>query len=95
MLADIKQPEPKDLTRINVHDELEAQRWSVRFSVTPQALRAAVKKLGPRPEEVRKKLHAAAKKSARTEGGRAGLSGRLHRPVDLKKRRMRGCSTVS
>ena len=31
MLADIKQREPKDRTRINVHDELEVQWWSVRF----------------------------------------------------------------
>ena len=63
MLADIKQPDPKDLTRINMHDELEVQRWSVRFSVTPQALRAAVEELGPSAEDVRKKLHASAKES--------------------------------
>jgi hypothetical protein len=68
MLADIKQREPKDLTRINVHDELEVQWWGVRFSVTPQALRAAVEEHGPNPEEVRKKLHAAARESFKTGG---------------------------
>ena len=68
MLTDIKPAEPKDLTRINIDDELEVQWWSARFSVTAQALRAAVEEHGPSPEEVRKKLHAAAKESFKTGG---------------------------
>ena len=63
MLADIKQPDPKDLTRINVGDALEVQWWSLRFNVTPQAPRAAVEELGPSAEGVRRKLQAAAKES--------------------------------
>ncbi len=63
MLADIKQPDPKDLTRINVRDALEVQWWSLRFNVTTHALRAAVEELGPSAEPVRKKLQAAATKS--------------------------------
>lgn len=68
MSADIKEREPTDLTRINVDDELELHWWSARFSVTPEALRAAVDEHGPSAEEVRKKLHAAARTSFKKGG---------------------------
>lgn len=67
-LADIKQREPKDLTRIHVHDDLEVGWWSESFSVTPQELPAAEEELGPSSGEVQKKLHQAAKESF-TNGG--------------------------
>ena len=68
MSADVKQREPKDLTRINVDDEMELHWWSVRFSVTPEALRSAVDEHGPSAEEVRKKLQAAARDSFKKGG---------------------------
>ena len=68
MSADVTHREPKDLTRINVDDELEVHWWSARFSVTPDALRAAVEEHGPSAEEVQKKLQAAAKASFKKGG---------------------------
>lgn len=63
MSTDVRQREPKDLSRINVDDELELHWWSVQFSVTPEALRGVVEEHGPSAEEVRRKLQAAAKES--------------------------------
>ena len=68
MATGTDQREPKDLTRINVHDELEVQWWSARFGVTPQRLVSAVEEHGPSAEEVQQKLHEAAKK-AFSKGG--------------------------
>jgi hypothetical protein len=59
---------PRDLTRINLHEEWEVVWWSAKFSVTPEALRAAVAEVGPTGEEVEKRLKKAAKESFKGGG---------------------------
>jgi len=46
----------QDRLRINVHEDYELRDWSKKFGVTPEQLKAAVAKVGPMAEEVRKHL---------------------------------------
>lgn len=45
-----------DRARINVNEDYELRDWSQRLGVTPEALREAVKAVGPSADAVRKHL---------------------------------------
>ena len=47
---------PADRSRINVNQEHELRWWCERLRVTPERLRATVRKAGPMVEAVRKEL---------------------------------------
>ena len=47
---------PRDPARINVQNEWEIQWWCMRFSTTPDALRAAVREVGTSAEDVKHRL---------------------------------------
>ena len=50
---------PQDRSRINLSEDYEVRFWSKRFKVTPDALRAAVEKVGNSAEAVERELKAA------------------------------------
>ena len=62
MLVDKTQKAPADATNVSL-DEIDVEFWCARFSVTPDELHAAVGEVGPRAEDVEKRLHAAARQS--------------------------------
>jgi hypothetical protein len=43
-------------TRIDTRDENECRYWCRQFGVRPRALKTAVRKVGDRPEDVRREL---------------------------------------
>ena len=45
-----------DRLRVNVHEDYELTDWSEKFGVTPDELRAAVKKVGPMAADVEREL---------------------------------------
>ncbi|MDB5326417.1 MAG: hypothetical protein JWM57_1986 [Phycisphaerales bacterium] len=47
---------PADATRINVHESYELEYWTKHFGVTPDQLRASVKKVGVMAADVKKDL---------------------------------------
>lgn len=46
----------QDCDRINVNEDYELRDWSKKFGVTPEELTAAVRKVGPFADDVRKEL---------------------------------------
>lgn len=62
MLVDKTQQVPADPALVDLAG-VEVEFWCARFSVTPDELRAAVSEVGPRAEDVQKRLHAAARQS--------------------------------
>lgn len=49
---------PADRMRINVHEDYELDWWTERLGVSADRLRAAVRKVGPMVEDVRRELTA-------------------------------------
>jgi hypothetical protein len=47
---------PADRARVNVNEDYEVQWWSKKFGVSPDQLRAAVKKVGVMAADVEKEL---------------------------------------
>jgi hypothetical protein len=47
---------PQDAKRINVHEDYEVRYWTKRFGVTPEELKAAVKKVGVMVDNVEAEL---------------------------------------
>jgi hypothetical protein len=45
-----------DRDRINVNEDYELRDWSKKFGVSPDALKAAVQKVGPMAKDVAKSL---------------------------------------
>jgi hypothetical protein len=45
-----------DRDRINVAEDYEVRDWSKKFGVSPERLKAAVHKVGPMAEDVRREL---------------------------------------
>ena len=45
-----------DRDRINVHEDYELRDWSKKFNVTPEQLKAAVKKVGVMAKDVEAEL---------------------------------------
>ena len=54
---------PADLTRVNLAREWEVSYWCARFDVGPDELRACVTEVGPRVDDVERRLRNAARKS--------------------------------
>ena len=46
----------QDRARINVNEDYELRDWSKKFGITPDELKAAVKKVGPMVDDVRKEF---------------------------------------
>lgn len=49
----------QDRQRIDIHEDYEVRDWARRFGVTPEQLKAAVKAVGSRADEVEKHLRGA------------------------------------
>jgi hypothetical protein len=45
-----------DRARINVSEDYELRDWSKKFGVSPEQLKAAVHKVGPMVDDVRREL---------------------------------------
>jgi hypothetical protein len=50
---------PRDRSRIDTHEDYEVRYWSEKFGVSPEQLKAAVKKVGNSAEAVERELKAA------------------------------------
>jgi hypothetical protein len=59
MLVDKNDRAPHDLTRVGVEEDWEVRYWCARFSVSPDELRACVLEVGPRTEDVERRLQGA------------------------------------
>ena len=46
----------QDRARINVNEDYELRDWSKKFGVGPEELKAAVQKVGPMADDVKKEL---------------------------------------
>lgn len=46
----------QDRARINVNEDYELRNWSKKFGVSPEELKAAVQKVGPMADDVKKEL---------------------------------------
>ena len=68
MLSERRHGAPRDPTRVNIENQWEIQWWCMRLSTTPDALRAAVREVGPSAEEVKKHLWEAASQSSKMGG---------------------------
>ena len=60
---DTKERQPSDLRYVGVDEDWEVQWWAVRFSVTPDELRAAVREHGSDAQVIEARLKDAARKS--------------------------------
>lgn len=56
MSDDLKKRGPQDRARVNVNEAWELGWWCGKFGVTPEALKAAVKKVGPMAKDVELEL---------------------------------------
>jgi hypothetical protein len=57
------QREPQDLRYVGVEEDWEVQWWAVRFNVTPEQLREAVREHGNDAQVIDQRLREAARKS--------------------------------
>jgi hypothetical protein len=55
-MANPSTTQPPERTRIDVRSEAECRYWCREFGVRPKALKAAVRQVGDRPEDVRRQL---------------------------------------
>ena len=49
---------PADAQRVNVGEDYEVRYWTEKWNVTPEQLRAAVKKVGVMVDDVERELRA-------------------------------------
>ena len=56
MSDDTKKTGKQDRDRINVNEDYELRDWSKKFNVSPEQLKAAVKKVGVMAADVEKEL---------------------------------------
>ena len=61
MLVDKAQKTPADLTRVNMDEEWEAQYWCTHFNASAEEITACIARVGPRTEDVERKLREASK----------------------------------
>jgi hypothetical protein len=61
MLLDSDMRIPDDTTRVGLERDWEVRYWCARYSVTEQELRSCVTEVGPRAEDVERKLQLAKK----------------------------------
>ena len=60
MMTD-KGPIPSDLTRVGLDEEWEVRYWCTRFGVGVEELRVCVNEVGPRVDDVERRLKATAR----------------------------------
>ncbi len=58
----------RDRTKVVTHDENECRYWCREFGVRPKALKSAVRRVGNRPEDVRRELQNVANVQVDTTG---------------------------
>jgi hypothetical protein len=68
MLVDKNDRAPRDLTRVGVEEDWEVRYWCARFSVSAEELRACVLEVGPRTEDVERRLKEAGRKAFSNTG---------------------------
>ncbi len=56
MADDLKNRGPADAARVNVHESWELAHWTKKFGVDADALKAAVKAVGPMVRDVEQYL---------------------------------------
>ena len=56
---------PQDRSRINTSEDYEVRYWSQKFGVSPEQLKAAVRKVGNSAKAVEKELKASVASSSR------------------------------
>ena len=56
MTDDLTKKRPQDATKINIHEPYEVNHWCEHFNITPEKLKAAVKKVGVMVADVQKEL---------------------------------------
>jgi len=56
MADDLSKRGPQDRSRINTSEDHEVRYWSQKFGVTPEQLKAAVRKVGNSAKAVEKEL---------------------------------------
>jgi hypothetical protein len=62
MLVD-KERIPADLTQVNLSEDREVRYWCARFSIGADELQACVMEVGPRVDDVERRLKAAGHKA--------------------------------
>ena len=56
MADDKTKTAPQDASRININEDYEVRYWTEKFGVTPEQLRAAVRKVGVSANAVENEL---------------------------------------
>ena len=56
MADDLQKRGPADRSRVNVNEPWEIEWWSKKWSISPETLRAAVKRVGVMAKDVAKHL---------------------------------------
>ena len=56
MPDDPSKKHPQDSSRINIHEDYEVDYWTKKWNVTPEQLKACVKKVGVMVSDVKKCL---------------------------------------
>lgn len=64
MADDASKRGPQDRSRINTNEDYEVRYWSQKFGVSPQQLKAAVRRVGNSAEAVERVLKASGALSA-------------------------------
>lgn len=68
MLVDRELRAPEDTSTVTLTEEWEVRYWCQRFSVGEDELRACLVEVGPRTEDIERRLRVAAKKSFWNDG---------------------------
>jgi hypothetical protein len=68
VLVDRELRVPEDIGNVRLEEEWEVRYWCERFGVAEGELRACLAEVGPRPEDIERKLRIAAKKSFWNDG---------------------------
>jgi hypothetical protein len=67
-LADKEARTPADTTQVNLEEDWEVRYWCERYDVDAETLRACVMEVGPRTEDIDRRLREAAKESFKNDG---------------------------
>ena len=68
MLVEKTDRQPHDMTTVGLNEDWEVRYWCQRFGTTETQLRECVVAVGPRVEDVERRLHEAGKKAFKNTG---------------------------
>ena len=68
VLVDKEARIPADTSQVNLAEDWEVRYWCERYDVDEDALRACVMEVGPRTEDIERRLRNAAKESFKNDG---------------------------